>query len=227
MNIAKLSNYASIDDIPLTITQLNCSHHKLTVLPDLSRFTKLTALFCSYNKLTSIDNLPNNIEYIYCSYNQITAIHKLPDSLLGLFCNNNKIKYIKEFPSRLLRIFCSNNKLKSITHLSYVINTIICNNNLLYSLPDIPYSLHCLYCNTITSIYPDTRFYTINVVNNFRFNYYTLKFGHRLLFYLIRKRMNKIKYELLENSAKLMMHPLHINYLLEKGIMLEYIYSNL
>ena len=76
-------------------------------------------------------------------------------------------------------------------------------------------------------IYPDRTLYTINVINNFRSNYFTLKYGHKLLFNLIKKRMNKIKYELLESGAKIMMHPDHIKRLLDSGVELEEIANHL
>ena len=109
MNITYLSNYLSIDDIPSNITIFNCINMKLFMLPDLSRFTKLKRLYCSCNYITSIDNLPNSIEYIFCAHNRITEINRLPYSLLGLFCNNNRIKHIQWFPFRLRRIFCNTN----------------------------------------------------------------------------------------------------------------------
>jgi hypothetical protein len=226
--IINFKDYASIDDIPLDIVKLSFTNLKLKVLPDLSRFTQLRSLHCSLNRLTNIDNLPHHIEYIHCFNNRITEINNLPYSLLGLFCANNRIKYIAELPFRLRRLFCNKNLLTSIPDLPYLMEIIMCRENPLYCVPYLPYSLNRLYCNTIPDIYPDNTFYTINTVNNFRFNYYTLKYGHKILFYLIKKRMDKInKYLLLETSAKIVLHPTRINQLLNKGISIEEIADNI
>ena len=216
-NIVKLSDYASIDDIPSNITGLNCAYHGLYELPDISRFTKLKRLYCSYNYITSIDNLPNHIEYIFCLNNRISEINNLPLSLLGLFCSSNRIRYIKYLPYRLRRLFCNNNRLISLPDLPYLMDVMYCNNNFFYCLPYLPYSLSYLSCNYIPNIYPYANFYAINIVNQLRFNYYSIKYGHKLFFYVLKKKMQKYKRELLETSAKLVLHPNRIAKILEEG----------
>jgi len=231
MNIEKiprLKDYTSIDDIPLNITKLNCSYLKLKKLPDLSRFTQLRTLYCSHNRLTSIDNLPDQLEFIFCSNNRITCINNLPHYLTGLFCNNNRIRYIKELPLFLMRLFCNDNCLTSLPDLPFLFEILMCHNNPLHSIPYMPFGIRSLYCQHVPPIYPDRRLYTINTINTFRENYFTLKYGHKLLFYLIKKRMNKIKYDLLETGAKIMMHPDRILRLInDDGIELEEISNNL
>ena len=225
--VIRLKDYASIDDIPLNIIKLNCNYSKLKVLPDLSRFTQLRVLYCSNNRLTSIDNLPDQLEFIVCYNNRITCINNLPYYLTGLFCNNNKIRYIKEIPFFLMRLFCNDNCLTSLPDLPFLFEILMCHNNPLHSIPYMPFGIRSLYCQNVPPIYPDRRLYTINTINTFRENYFTLKYGHKLLFYLIKKRMNKIKYELLETGAKLLGHPDHIMRLLEAGVELEEISDNL
>jgi len=231
MNIAgeiiQFNDYNSIDDIPTNIVKLSFTNLKLLVLPNLHRFTQLRVLYCSHNRLTSIDNLPDNIEYIFCSNNQITCINNLPYWLTGLFCNNNKIRYIKELPPYLMRLFCNKNQLTSIPDLPFLFEVLMCYNNPLHSLPYLPYSLVRLSCKNMPIIYPNRALYTINVINNFRYNYYTLKYGHKMLFYLIKNRMNKIKYELLETGAKIIMHPTRVLRLIDSGVDMEYIANHL
>ena len=226
--VLKYQNYLSINDVPSNVVKLCFTNLKLQVLPDLRRFTQLRVLYCSHNRLTTIDNLPDNIEYIFCSNNRITCINNLPFWLIGLFCNNNKIQYIKELPPYLMRLFCDNNQLTSIPDLPFLFEVLICHRNPLHSLPYLPYSIKRLFCEIVPEIYPDRALYTINVINNFRYNYFTLKYGHKLLFYLIKKRMNKIKYELLESGAKIMMRPDRISRLInDDGIELEDIANHL
>ena len=52
-----------------TITELNLSYNGLTELPDLSKYTNLKMLYCHYNKLTNLDNLPSTLTYLNCSNN--------------------------------------------------------------------------------------------------------------------------------------------------------------
>ena len=225
--VIKFKDFASIDDIPLNITKLDFTNLKLKTLPDLNRFTQLRVLYCSNNRLTNIDNLPPNLEYIYCSHNHISCINNLPFWLEGLFCNNNRIRYINEFPPYLLRLFCNDNQLTSIPDLPFLFEVLMCYRNPLISLPYLPYSLLFLHCQFMPDIYPDRSYDTINTVNNFRYNYFTLKYGHKLLFYLIKKRMHKIKYELLEQGAKIMLHPTRIMRLLDDGSEMESIVDHL
>jgi len=215
--ILKYNNYLSIDDIPMNVVKLCFTNLKLRELPNLTRFKHLRVIHCSHNRLTSIDNLPDNIEYIFCSNNRITCINNLPYYLMGLFCNNNRIRYIKELPPYLMRLFCNDNCLTSIPDLPFLFEVLMCHRNPLYSLPYLPYSMIRLYCEIMPEIYPDRSLYTINVINNFRYNYFTLKYGHKLLFYLIKKRMKKNKRELLETSAKIIMNPSRISRILENG----------
>ena len=150
-------------------------------------------------------------------HNRISEINNLPSSLIGLFCNSNRIRYITYLPYRLRRLFCNNNRLNSLPDLPYLMDVIWCNDNFFHSLPYLPHSLTYLFCNYIPNIYPYINFYAINIVNQLRFNYYSIKYGHKLFFYVLRKRMQKNKRELLEISAKMVLHPNRIAKILEKG----------
>jgi hypothetical protein len=218
----------NIDLLPDDIETLHLSYQNLTVLPDLSRFKYLRKIHCSHNKLTSIDNIPNWVQIIHCSNNRITHINKLPFYLRGLFCSNNKITNICELPIFLERLFCQQNRLTCLPDLPDFCNMLLCYDNNLYSLPYLPYSLKILRCTDVPYLYyPESTFKAINIINNFRFNYYSLKYGHKLLFYLLKTRLKPYKRELLENSAKMLMNPARILRLLDNGIDVEYISNNL
>ena len=49
-----------------TITELDLSDQELRELPDLSKYTNLKNLYCHYNKLTKLDNLPHELTYLNC-----------------------------------------------------------------------------------------------------------------------------------------------------------------
>jgi len=53
------------------ITELDLSNKGLTKLPDLSIYSNLKILNCSYNQITSLDNLPLTLTELYCSNNPL------------------------------------------------------------------------------------------------------------------------------------------------------------
>ena len=53
----------------------------------------LKQLYCWYNNLNSLDNLPINLEKLYCPNNQITSLDNLPLNLKELDCRNNPLIY--------------------------------------------------------------------------------------------------------------------------------------
>ena len=52
-----------------TITELKISNKNLKKLPDdIDKYNNLEILRCSDNKITSLDNLPPNLEKLVCCY---------------------------------------------------------------------------------------------------------------------------------------------------------------
>ena len=93
------------------IIKLNLSDRNLTKLPDLSEYINLKELYCGYNNLTSLPELPESLEYLYCSYNNLTSLSKLPNSLRLLYCKNNNLTSLPELPKSLTTLICENNNL--------------------------------------------------------------------------------------------------------------------
>jgi hypothetical protein len=50
---------------------IDISGGDINSLPDLTRFKNLEILRCSYNKLTSLPTLPQNLKILHCSNNQL------------------------------------------------------------------------------------------------------------------------------------------------------------
>ena len=72
-----------------TITELDLSNKGLTKLPDdIYKYTNLQKLYCSNNKLTSLDNLPQNLKILEFCYNNITSLDNLPHNLQKLYCDS-------------------------------------------------------------------------------------------------------------------------------------------
>ena len=73
-----------INSLSLDVVEIDLKYKNLNILPNLSRFTCLQKLECSYNQITQINNLPPFLQILDCSYNQITQLDNLPLSLIEL-----------------------------------------------------------------------------------------------------------------------------------------------
>jgi Leucine-rich repeat (LRR) protein len=71
------------------LKELYCGYNQLIFLDNLPN--TLQILECYGNKLRNLDNLPNTLQVLYCSYNLITSLDNLPQSLQILYCSNNQI----------------------------------------------------------------------------------------------------------------------------------------
>jgi len=128
--------------------ELDLSLENLTVLPDLSLYTNLQILHCSFNQLTSLDNLPLTLQELVCDHNQITSLNHLPPNLQGLWCYNNQLTHLKHLPSNLQTLICYNNQLKHLKHLPSTLQILNCSFNQLTRLGVILPEL-CCYQNPI------------------------------------------------------------------------------
>ena len=88
--------------------QLWCWNNMLYFLPEFPN--TLIELFCNKNKLTFLPKLPN-LQYLDCSYNELTNLPVLPNNLNWLICLNNKLVNLPPLPSTLSVLKCGNNKI--------------------------------------------------------------------------------------------------------------------
>jgi Leucine-rich repeat (LRR) protein len=142
-------------DVDYTVRELNLSFKYLTELPDLSLYTNLKKLDCSYNKLTSLpNNLPKSLQILYFYSNQITSLDNLPPNLKELDCSGNQITSLNNLPASIEGLDCSNNQITSLDNLPVSLKKLICLNNQITSLDNLPASLQQLDClnNQITSL---------------------------------------------------------------------------
>ena len=91
------------------ITELDLYDQELTELPDLSKYTNLKKLYCHYNKLTNLDNLPSTLTYLDCSHNELNSLNNLSPALLELHCSYNQLTILYNLPYGLTYLNCSNN----------------------------------------------------------------------------------------------------------------------
>ena len=61
-----------LDSLPSNVEEINIGCRNLHILPDLSRFTCLQKLNCSFNQLIQLDNLPLSLQILMFSKNQLT-----------------------------------------------------------------------------------------------------------------------------------------------------------
>jgi Leucine-rich repeat (LRR) protein len=127
-------------------TDLDLKKLNLTSLPDLSTYTHLLVLQCTFNQLTVLPTLPKTLQELYCYSNNITQLPELPDSLQILFCGNNALTTLPKLPYNLIRLSCANNYLTHLPKLPPKMQTLNCSHNQLTCLPKLPYYLDTLNC---------------------------------------------------------------------------------
>ena len=60
-----------LNSLSSDVIEINIKYGNLKLLPNLSRFTRLQKLDCSWNSITQLDNLPSSLQELYCNDNQI------------------------------------------------------------------------------------------------------------------------------------------------------------
>ena len=184
----------------------NCCRQNLITLPEIPN--DVITMSCADNQLTIINDLPENLILLYCNFNRITSM-VLPKKLEKLYCYNNQLTQLPTLPDTLITLMCSDNQLTSLPELPDSLVELDCSDNYLTQLPMLPKNLKALYChnNNKLTIYPDFEIKTINQVNRFRFLYYSLKYVKRLFRYLLKKRMDKHRDELVYKAIEIMYRP--------------------
>jgi Leucine-rich repeat (LRR) protein len=77
-----------------SITELDISNKDLAELPkDIYKYTNLQILYCGYNELNNLDNLPTNLMVLHCNNNKIISLDNLPITLKELHCRSNPFTY--------------------------------------------------------------------------------------------------------------------------------------
>ena len=143
-----------IDSLPDDTTVIDISNKELTVIPDLSRFTKLKQLDCSHNQLTSLPALNDKLETLQCSYNNLTSLPVLNKNLEKLYCYYNHLTSLPAFNETLKELQCSYNNLTFLPVLNEKLKMLYCHNNRLTFLPVFNETLEILQCcsNQLTSL---------------------------------------------------------------------------
>ena len=170
--------------LPEDITELKLTNKKLNFIPDLTRFTNLTHLYCYRNKLTRLPPLPPSLTHLYCSCNQLTRLPVLPPTLTYLYCSSNQLTRLPVLPPTLTYLYCSSNQLTRLPVLPPSLTQLNCRNNQFTSLPVLPPTLTWLNCfgNPLIDFF-DQNIYPLEqiirhsqILSCFKYLYYSLRF---------------------------------------------------
>lgn len=166
-----------LNSLPENKKAIDISHRNLKSLVSISRFINLKRLSCCGNQFLSLPILPPNLQDLWCSGNQLVSLPILPPSLKTLECNNNRIVSLPNLPRKLIYLNCSGNQLSTLPTLSP-------NSLLQYS-----------DCSKNPIGIDNLKEYKI--YNQFKFHYYSCKFGPRFKKFFAIKRNCKFKNEFL------------------------------
>ena len=127
-----------IDSLPDSCMYINLSGKGLDTLPDLSRFTNLYGLDCSFNKFTKFPKLPDSLTQFDCQSNNLTKLPKLPSNLWRLLCMDNQITSLpKKFPSKLRSLVCSGNPVHDTIRANFKLPYVIAHEEFDRAHPEI------------------------------------------------------------------------------------------
>ncbi len=71
------SKLSELPKLPLTIKILEISYNCMKFLPNLTKFSKLEILDCSFTDIKKLPILPESLKELYCGYNRITNLSNL------------------------------------------------------------------------------------------------------------------------------------------------------
>lgn len=129
-------------------SSVSCHSKNIESLQGIQYFDALLYLTCSYNKITNLPNLPNNLNVMYCGNNKLVSLPSLPKTLQTLYCNDNQLVSLPSLPNSLGVLSCGSNKLINLPSLPQNLRGLFCEINQLSSLPILPISLRSLYCSS-------------------------------------------------------------------------------
>jgi Leucine-rich repeat (LRR) protein len=171
-----------LNSLPEDTETIDISNRYLTFIPSLTMFKNLQTLICSNNQLTSLPDLNENLKKLSCINNQLTSLPHLNEKLEILYCFNNQLTSLPHLNEKLKILACEHNQLTSLPPLNEKLEKLWCYGNQLTSLPPLNENLKELYFsnNPINEIINGETTNEIKkqmqILNNFRHLYYSLKF---------------------------------------------------
>ena len=174
--ITHYHNLENVDKYLISTNMIFIIEHTLPiVISSLYGLTKLTRL--------KISDMRHLYELPY--FGDSVQLEKL------LIYSNGLIQIPRCLPKTMIYIDCSHNQLKEAPVLNKGLKHFYCDHNQLYTLNNIPASITTITINdNILNEYVGgqySRFFRKNLtkLNQFRWNYYFLKYGRRFLYYFL------------------------------------------
>jgi len=210
----------TLPTLPNSLQTLIIIRIGLEYLPNLEN-TRLGNVVCSHNNLKSLPKFPDTLILLNVSYNKLTTITDLPDSLKEIILSNNQIEKIQRFPNNTRIINVNYNLLRELPTIPEKTNELMCNHNKLISMPEIKSNnmwYLCFNCevhgffrcneeNYYNQIEIKEIIKKINLINKFKSMYYHL---------LCRKKLCKWLWEYVrEPKIRELYHPNKLNKFLE------------
>jgi len=167
----------------------------------------------------------------------VNTLNELPSfsdciHLKTLICSNNNLnKLPRKLPNTLSYLNCCNNRLTELPVFHEGLY-IYCSHNLLYSLPLFPkkYIIYFDY-NPIKNLYTSNNLEhmkkTNDILYKLKYNYYFIKYAKKIFYYILKRRMNRIKNELLMKSAIITMSPKRIERILNLHEICKYDFDDI
>ncbi|MBP6311646.1 MAG: T9SS type A sorting domain-containing protein [Flavobacteriales bacterium] len=150
------------------LVELRANNNALTTLNELP--PNLQILDLRINNLTSLPTLPNTLEDLDCSINAITSLPDLPQGLIELNCTSNQIDSLPTLPPVLDALYCSINPLHQLPTLPSTLRRLGCASDSLTALPTLPPAIWTIECssNQLTALpaFPATLEYLMCINND-------------------------------------------------------------
>ena len=125
--------------------------------------------FKSFNEIVGKE-FYDNITILYCDFNKLKELPELPKSLIELYCYNNQLEKLPELPKSLIELVCSYNKLKELPLSMLLCNRLnycnYSNNEIVLTIPQMRFLERPNNRNTNNSVYNSVYNDTQNVHNH-------------------------------------------------------------
>ena len=128
------------------ITDLNLDGLGLNNIDGIEYFTNLEILSCKNNNLTSIPDLPNQLQTLNLRSNNISNITPLPQSILDVDLRNNSLISVPEFPNQIETLKLCFNNFSNIPNLPDSLRVLYFAYNNLEGLPTLPSKIEQVLC---------------------------------------------------------------------------------
>lgn len=107
----------SIPEFPEMLEELRAENNRLVSLPQAIPAGMLR-LYVRCNKLEGLPKMAHSqLEELFCGFNKLSALPQLPVSLEQLYCHDNRLRSLGVLHEGLQEVYCGYNKLDEHPHL--------------------------------------------------------------------------------------------------------------